>query len=116
MTLHYWDALHLQFYTIIALAAKALGHFSTMAVSLRQARAYCSALHDNLKGFLTNPLLQSLLRMLSLHVAAQRAIPMTQLELMEASFILEYMKGVFMVAQSYLFHPSRRGLQLMSIV
>jgi hypothetical protein len=46
LSLHYWDALHLQFFCIMALAAKALGHIQTSMLCIRQARIYSTVLHD----------------------------------------------------------------------
>ncbi|KAK2963687.1 hypothetical protein BLNAU_1252 [Blattamonas nauphoetae] len=44
--LHYFDALHIQFYTILAQSAHYLGHYWIAMMCIRQARLYQSMLQD----------------------------------------------------------------------
>ncbi|KAK2949831.1 hypothetical protein BLNAU_15226 [Blattamonas nauphoetae] len=44
--IHYFFALHVQFYAIIAIAAHSIGHFCASSLAIRQARLYSSMLHD----------------------------------------------------------------------
>ncbi|KAA6386409.1 MAG: hypothetical protein EZS28_018063, partial [Streblomastix strix] len=53
MTLHYLDALHMQFFAIVATGARILNHQLTANICIRQARYYAAVLHD-VTGSLVN--------------------------------------------------------------
>jgi hypothetical protein len=46
LLLHYFDALHLQFFCIIAITAKALGHHKTASLCIRYDLICCVLLYD----------------------------------------------------------------------
>ncbi|KAH7826399.1 uncharacterized protein MONOS_12918 [Monocercomonoides exilis] len=46
LLMHYFDALHVQFYAIIALAAQHVGHVATALLCIRQAKLIASILAD----------------------------------------------------------------------